>query len=204
MDIFLKCLLVYGLKQNEMIHNYITNSDIFNFITDIQQLSFSGSGLINLSMQLSISLIEVEMNLSHQSKEMLLFLHVLLYMFTHLQAGVQTIHCRYHLCYSNSCWAQHFDKSIFINSPQISPLISVCLYLCLSVSFLASIYHFLPPFVYLFCFLHLYPNFFPFFSPQNLPTLIGRFVPFAAVAAANCVNIPMMRHRYNEQITYVI
>lgn len=32
-------------------------------------------------------------------------------------------------------------------------------------------------------------------SSQRLPPIVSRFVPFAAVAAANCINIPFMRQR---------
>lgn len=31
---------------------------------------------------------------------------------------------------------------------------------------------------------------------QHLPPIVSRFVPFAAVAAANCINIPFMRQRW--------
>ena len=35
----------------------------------------------------------------------------------------------------------------------------------------------------------------PYCYIQRAPPLIGRFVPFAAVAAANAINIPLMRQR---------
>nr|XP_031545614.1 sideroflexin-1 [Vicugna pacos] len=36
---------------------------------------------------------------------------------------------------------------------------------------------------------------------KHVSPLIGRFVPFAAVAAANCINIPLMRQRRGKQKT---
>lgn len=37
---------------------------------------------------------------------------------------------------------------------------------------------------------------------QKAPKLVGRFVPFAAIAVANCINIPLMRMKeINEGIT---
>ena len=38
-------------------------------------------------------------------------------------------------------------------------------------------------------------NVFLFLPLQRLPPIASRFVPFAAVAAANCINIPFMRQR---------
>ena len=38
---------------------------------------------------------------------------------------------------------------------------------------------------------------------KNMPPLVSRLVPFAAIAAANCVNLPFMR-RYSESIQKII
>lgn len=35
-----------------------------------------------------------------------------------------------------------------------------------------------------------------FLTVQKSPPLVGRFVPFAAIAVANCINIPLMRMKY--------
>ena len=35
---------------------------------------------------------------------------------------------------------------------------------------------------------------------KSLPPLVGRFVPFAAVAAANCINIPLMRRSELQEV----
>ena len=40
------------------------------------------------------------------------------------------------------------------------------------------------------------------FISQSTPPLVGRFVPFAAVAAANCVNIPLMRQTYVNTLAF--
>lgn len=37
---------------------------------------------------------------------------------------------------------------------------------------------------------------------RRMPPIVGRFVPFAAVAAANCVNIPMMRMRELQEVFF--
>lgn len=39
---------------------------------------------------------------------------------------------------------------------------------------------------------------------KKMPPIVGRFVPFAAVAAANCVNIPMMRMREIQEVLLLL
>ena len=39
---------------------------------------------------------------------------------------------------------------------------------------------------------------------KSAPPLIGRFVPFAAVAAANCVNIPLVSKALSKEVEVIL
>ena len=52
-------------------------------------------------------------------------------------------------------------------------------------------------------YIHVYTYTHTLLHLQKMPPLIGRFVPMAAVATANIINIPLMRQRYMYMMSFI-